>query len=96
MPILYNTFSNDIVGYWRDVEIRKMGKTSLRLSTHSGRRGSVKYVRLLMAKIEWLADNLTDEIVDQHYRWLPSEGKMRKHYTGHLDLALRLLVTRYF
>ena len=79
------------------MEIQMNGiKASLKLPTHSGRRGSVKYVRLLMAKIKWLGDNLTDEIVDQHYRWLPSYGHMRKHYTGHLDRLLRLLVTRFF
>ena len=72
-----------------------MGKPSLRLSTHSGRRGSVKHVRLLLSRRPELAAKLTDEIVDQHYRWLPSEGRMRKHYTGHLDRELRLLVTRY-
>jgi hypothetical protein len=95
MPISYNTFASDIVGYWKNFELKEMGGASMRLSTHSGRRGSVKHVRLLLARMPELAAKLTDEIVDQHYRWLPSEGRMRKHYTGHLDLELRLLVTRY-
>ena len=95
MPISYNTFSADIVGYWRAMEIQMNGKATLKLSTHSGRRGAVKQARLLLEQRKVLSENLTNEVVDQHFRWLPQEGRMRKLYTGHLDAELRLLVTRY-
>ena len=95
MPISSTAFSKAIVKRWKAAELELNGSVSLNLTSHSARRGVVFHLREIVARMIEVPVALGEELIDSHFRWSPTEGRMRKRYTGHLSRKLRLLVSRF-
>ena len=91
MPLSYSTASN-IVDFWKEAELEARGVSTLKIVTHSGRHTATARARtkILLTDCD---PTFYDEVIDGHMRWQPDEGKLRKDYTGHLDLDVRLCPT---
>ena len=65
---------------------------SLHIVSHSGRHTATCRARIMIIQTE-VPPGLIDELIDGHMKWEAQDGRMRKRYTGHLDLKYRLCVT---
>jgi len=94
MPAASSTTASDVVKYLRAAEEVITSKKTLTIVSHSSRHTCTARARMLIIFTE-VPSNVVDELIDGHFRWEPDMGKMRKDYTGLLQLEWRLAVTMY-
>ena len=92
MPITSATQGADVVKYWKAAELEIMGVNTLNIVPHSGRHTATARARVSIL-YTYCPEIHVNELIDGHMNWEPDEGRMRKEYTGHLELKIRLCVT---
>ena len=92
MPISSGAAAKDAVNMWKKGEKDVNGNNTLNIVSHSGRHTATCRARVRII-LTYAPAGMIDELIDGHMKWEAQEGKMRKHYTGHLELRLRLCVT---
>jgi hypothetical protein len=92
MPISGNSAAKEVVKLWKTAEKLETKTNSLHIVSHSGRHTATCRARIMIIQTE-VPPGLIDELIDGHMKWEAQDGRMRKRYTGHLDLKYRLCVT---
>jgi hypothetical protein len=92
MPISGNSAAKEVVKLWKTAEKLETKANSLHIVSHSGRHTATCRARIMIIQTE-VPPGLIDELIDGHMKWEAQDGRMRKRYTGHLDLKYRLCVT---
>ena len=92
MPISSGTAAKDVVSMCKKAEKDVTGVNTLKIVSHSGRHTATCRARVRII-LTYAPAGMIDELIDGHMKWEAQEGKMRKHYTGHLELRFRLCVT---